>query len=406
MRLRALLIGTALLISPAAADMGQIHVSTEGATVSESAQKAIILANGKQEVLILGTELQANRKTPVVRFIPFPSEPTVELAPKGVFDRLAGLVAKYKLQYVHVFQSKGGPATQENSGVEVRFHAKLGSHDITVIRVRDAAMVRVWANRHFKKSGLPVAKSYKEAEAVIADYVARGIDWFVVDAVELSPDKHFIEPVAYRFASNALYYPLKDTNTFGGKGEIELFIAAPTTLCAPGSDSWFQSGDTMSEGDMAAETNRHRAGPCLGLPLTKASTSAMLVPAEHDLEAIWPEGNAFFGGKPVFLQAIRYVGNYQFDRDVMVALPQGVARALDAPEIENTSPWNIGPDLMRDEDPQCLKKPDPGPCKGMFESYYFDQKAKSCQTFFWGGCQGTVPFKTLQDCEKICRPAH
>jgi hypothetical protein len=400
MRLRALLIGTALLAAPAAADMGQIHVSTEGATVSESAQKAIILANGKQEVLILGTELAANRKVPVVRFIPFPSEPTVELAPKGVFDRLAGLVGKYKLQYVHVAHSKGGPATRESSGVEVRFHAKLGSHDITVIRVRDAAMVRVWANRHFKKNGLPVAKSYKEAEAVIADYVARGIDWFVVDAVELSPERRVIEPVAYRFSSTSLYYPLKNTNTFGGKGEIELFIAAPTTLCAPGSNIFFE------EGDKALDAQGRHTGPCLGLASAKASTSAMLVPAEHDLQAIWPDGDVFFGGKPVFLQAVRYVGDYKFDHDVIVPLPQGVAKALDAPEFENTSPWNIGADLMRDEDPQCLKKPDPGPCKGLFESYYFEPKTRSCTTFFWGGCAGTVPFKTLQECEKICRPAH
>lgn len=404
MRMRALLIGTALAISPAAADMGQIHVSTEGATVSESAQKAIILVNGKQEVLILGTELQASRKTPVVRFIPFPSEPQVELAPRGVFDRLAGLVAKYKLQYVHTFQSKGGPGTQQTSGVEVRFHAKLGSHDITVIRVRDAAMVRVWANRYFKKNGLPVAKSYKEAEAVVADYVARGIDWFVVDAVELSADKHFIEPVAYRFASNALYYPLKDTNTFGGKGEIELFIAAPTTLCAPGSTTWFERGDTMSEGDMAIESGKHRAGPCLGMDLTKASTSAMLVPAEHDLEAIWPEGNAFFGGTPVFLQAVRYVGEYKFERDVIVPLPQGVAKALNAPKVENTNPWGLSPDLMRDVDSQCLAIPDPGPCKGMFEVYYFDHKTKTCKTTFWGGCAGTVPFKTRGECESVCTP--
>ena len=400
MRLRALLIGTVLLASPAAADMGQIHISVEGTSVSESAQKAIILANGTQEVLILGTELKASRKTPIVRFIPFPSEPQVQLAPKGVFDRLAGLVAKYKLQYVHTFHSKGGPGTQENSGVEVRFSAKLGAHDITVIRVRDAAKIRAWANAYFKKKGLPAAKNYHEAEAVITDYVARGIDWFVMDAVELSPEQRFVEPLAYRFASTSLYYPLKDTNTFGGKGEIELFVAAPTTLCAPGSNIFFE------EGDKGLDAAGHQTGPCLGLAGAKASTSAMLVPAERDLAAIWPEGDALFAGKPVFLQAIRYVGEYKFDRDVMLPLPQGVAKAFDVPIVENSNPWNINPDLMRDEDPQCLKKPDPGPCKGLFERFHYDQQSKSCKPFFWGGCQGTVPFETREDCEKLCRPGH
>jgi hypothetical protein len=396
----AALLAAAMLFTPASADMGQIHVSLAGVTVSESAQKAIILSNGKEEVLILGTELAASKKTAVVRFIPFPAEPKVALAPKGVFDRLAGLVAKYKLQYVHTFHSKGGPATIGKSGVEVRFSAKLGSHDITVIRVRDASQLRAWANGYFKKMGLPTAKSYREAETIVADYVARGIDWFVVDSVKLSPDKRIVEPVAYRFASTSLYYPLKDTNTFGGKGEIELFVVAPSTLCAPGSDTFFASGDAWNEGDMAVEESGRRAGPCLGMALSKASTSAMLVPAEHDLAALWPEGNAFFAGKPVFLQAIRYVGAYQFERDVMVPLPAGVAKALVAPEPGDNPFAGL---LLPEEHAQCRKVPERGPCKGLFEKFYFDGKSKSCKPFDWGGCQGEVPFETQAECEKTCR---
>jgi hypothetical protein len=65
-----------LLSAPnALADMGRVFVSTTGVTVSEDAQKAIILHNNKKEVLILGTQLRADRRTPIIRFIPFPSEP-------------------------------------------------------------------------------------------------------------------------------------------------------------------------------------------------------------------------------------------------------------------------------------------------------------------------------------------
>ena len=31
-------------------------------------------------------------------------------------------------------------------------------------------------------------------------------------------EPRFIEPVAYRFKSKELYYPLKTSNTFGGQG--------------------------------------------------------------------------------------------------------------------------------------------------------------------------------------------
>jgi hypothetical protein len=50
----------------------------------------------------------------------------------------------------------------------------------------------------------------------------------------------------------------------------------------------------------------------------------------------------------------------------------------------------------------CLLKPDPGPCKGRFDGYYFDGNSRTCKLFFHGGCQGTIPFKTEDECEKEC----
>ena len=399
MSLRSFLAGvflaSPLLATMATADMGQVHVSLEGATVSESAQKAIILHNNREEVLILGTELQASQQTPIIRFIPFPTEPQVSLAPRGVFERLAGLVAKYKLQYVFTYFTKGGPPSQKQTGVEVHFSARLGAHDLTVIRVREAAGFRAWVNGYFRKKGLPYHDQYRDAEAIVADYVARGIDYFVLDAVELSVEKRFVDPVVYRFATTSLYYPLKTSNTFGGKGEIELFIAAPTTLCAPDSFGAFEPFDK------AINAAGHVTGDCLNMRV-EASTSAMLVPEEHDLESIYPAVGGFFGGKPVYLQAIRYVGDYHFDSDVLVPLPQGVAKALDAPEPDEGDFGRWGVHLMVGEYAQCRKVPEKGPCKGLFEMYYFDGQSRSCKPFYWGGCQGEVPFKTREDCEKTC----
>lgn len=390
MKLRNLSFGAVLFFAPASADMGQIHVETQGVSVSESAQKAIILVNGSEEVLILGTELKASKPTPVVRFIPFPAEPKVAVAPKGAFEAMARLVAKYRLQYVTTWQSKGGPEKVERDGVEVRFAAKMGGHDLTVIRVTNAKAVRSWVNAYFKKKHLPIAASYAGAEKVIADYVARGIDWFVLDAVELSPASQAIEPIAYSFASKALYYPLKNTNTFGGTGEVELFVIAPTTLCAPGASGFLDTGD------WALDAAGKHAGPCFGLK-AKASTSALLVPEEHDVAAIWPED--FFAGKPAYLQAIRYAGPFKFDADVMISLPNGIAEALGAPE-EGGNPFLD--QLVPEEHKLCRALPDRGPCKGLFEGWYFDQKSRSCKSFVWGGCQGNVPFKTEDECKKRC----
>ncbi len=40
----------------------------------------------------------------------------------------------------------------------------------------------------------------------------------------------------------------------------------------------------------------------------------------------------------------------------------------------------------------------------MFEKYYYNAKEKKCASFFWGGCEGVVPFETVGECEKTCLP--
>jgi hypothetical protein len=386
----------ALFAIAAQADMGRVTVHAQGVDLSESAQKAIILHNGKREVLILGTELQANKITPIIRFIPFPAQPKAELAPAGVFDKLAGLVKKYDLQYVHVFRSKGPGGGKANlSGVEVKFSARLGAHDMTMIKVTDAGAFRGWVNAYFKHMKLPAAKSYPVEEGIVADYVKRGLKYFVLDYVEVTPETRFIDPVAYTFDSAKLYYPLKDTNSFGGKGEIDLFVAAPVTMCRPGSAVF------MNEGDKAVYENGNVAGPCLNLKL-QASTSALMVPAENDLEALYPGANAFFGGKPVFLQSMHYDGEYKFADDIIIPLT-GMARAAVAPREDE---MNQGNPFFGGQPPPaaCTMKPEHGACKGIFDAYYFDPANKSCKRFDWGGC-GEVPFATEEQCVEACHPA-
>lgn len=54
-------------------------------------------------------------------------------------------------------------------------------------------------------------------------------------------------------------------------------------------------------------------------------------------------------------------------------------------------------------DSACYLVPDIGPCFGAFTKYYYDQNTNNCKSFTWGGCDGVVPFNTLQECENICQ---
>ena len=80
------------------ADMGAIYA--DDVEVKEDSQKAIILHNREEEVLILETDLSADKKTTIMRFIPFPSDPKVALAAPDVFEAAAELIKKHGLKFL------------------------------------------------------------------------------------------------------------------------------------------------------------------------------------------------------------------------------------------------------------------------------------------------------------------
>ena len=61
-----------------------------------------------------------------------------------------------------------------------------------------------------------------------------------------------------------------------------------------------------------------------------------------------------------------------------------------------------GPLAGEPADTRCSMKSKPGPCKALFERYYYEEKNKTCRPFFWGGCNGAVPFETMAECEQAC----
>ncbi len=207
----------------ATTDMEAI-VPAEGVDLSEPGQKAIIAHDGFEEILILGTDLNATSPTGALPFIPLPSEPKVSLAPKGCFDALNELIKKHNLRYVWQAKELARPGIGQS--VELRFHKKLGAHDVTVIKVNDAFHFRKWVNNYFKQKGLPQRDKYTEIENLVTDYLKRRISYFVFDFVRLAEKVISINPLIYQFKSRKLYYPLKITNIFGGRGKIELLIFA------------------------------------------------------------------------------------------------------------------------------------------------------------------------------------
>ncbi|XP_060764460.1 protein AMBP [Neoarius graeffei] len=52
----------------------------------------------------------------------------------------------------------------------------------------------------------------------------------------------------------------------------------------------------------------------------------------------------------------------------------------------------------------CTGAPDPGPCFGMFQRYYYNSSIMTCQEFTYGGCMGNPNnFATEKECLQTCR---
>jgi hypothetical protein len=51
---------------------------------------------------------------------------------------------------------------------------------------------------------------------------------------------------------------------------------------------------------------------------------------------------------------------------------------------------------------RCNLKPETGPCKAIYERYYYNSKERKCKSFIWGGCGGIVPFKNKEQCQRSC----
>lgn len=315
----------AFIAVPARADKG--HIWPSPVALSETAQKAILLHNRDEEVLILGVELNAEREAEILEFIPFPSEPRVSLVEGDPFARVQRLIAEKRLELERGEPTKAGGAP--HAAVELRFSARIGVHDVSVVQVNDAAGFEAWVRRFFEEKGIPAALDLAGVIPVAEDYLRRGFRHFVFDHVTVGRETRFAEPLAYRFRSERLYYPLKTSNIVGGKGTVDLVMILPGSL-------WVEE---------APEAVQRLWRTLRGIPDAphgwRPSSSAKVYPAEA--EAVFPGAAAFFGRTPkLYLQVLEFVGAYRFTDDLLLDLRDLRPFAWKLPLSDYLDPPSLG----------------------------------------------------------------
>ena len=230
----------------ASADRGGIPLYPT-VDILEPGQKAIVAWNGREEILILSTDVRANQSTLVLEFLPLPSNPrAVEKANFTSFTKLQEIIRKHTSTGYALRGLETLKGNELNRSVVVTFHEKIGAHDITIVKAENASELAFWVDEFLSRNNAANELSLEEYEAIFEDYISRGFPYFALDLVELSPDYKTVEPILYRFETDFLYYPLRISSLFSGDTNIMLFLLthqpfSSYILYRPGAGLWATS---------------------------------------------------------------------------------------------------------------------------------------------------------------------
>lgn len=198
------LISILLVPSLVLADRGSITL-VPGVQLEETGQHAIVAWNGTEEILILSTDVKSSQSAQVLELIPLPSHPTkVEEGSSESFEILVEIMNE-KMEETRKQLGRGA------EHVEITFHAKIGAHDVTVVKVNDVDYFIDWVADFSKERGFESFELPTHFKNTVSHYVERNIDYFVFDVINTKESTQTVNPLMYRFKTDYLYYPLEIT---------------------------------------------------------------------------------------------------------------------------------------------------------------------------------------------------
>ena len=226
----ALLFLAPLLQGPASADRGGIPFGA--VRYHEDAQNAIAAWNGKEEVLILSTDIRAEQSGKLLEMLPLPTIPSkITQGDSQQFKTFLSLFnAKLKpLTTKSTLRTAGDLPGGNSSSVQILFQQSVGAHNLTVAKVNDCDHYAEWVRGFAVQNGVVNYSIGTEMNQSVKEHLDRGISIFVFDIVEVGPDLRSQDPLVYRFNTSRFYYPMAITaassgNNGGTYPEVNLFM--------------------------------------------------------------------------------------------------------------------------------------------------------------------------------------
>ncbi len=220
----------AMAATDALANCGSIPFVAE-ARVYRPTQRAVTAFDGREQILLLSTDLRADRPTKVLEVLPFPSEPKVAVVEDDLFQK-ARQIIEDKLTGQQPASVKaavrGGPG-----GHDAEFHERTDVRNTVVVRLTDSRSFVTWVTNHLREAGVDDPSVSTRVKFLARDYARDGFTWFAFNVIELGPEMVARQSVRYRFATPRFYYPLRIMGTDSGSTTIRLVLISPRLVQMP-----------------------------------------------------------------------------------------------------------------------------------------------------------------------------
>ncbi len=237
----ACIMGFVICSSTIRADMGAIPFRPftpiyKYVDVFEPDQRALIAWNGKEEILILSTDLHASEDTNVLEVIPMPSEPNVVQGNMKVFKAAVDLLnSKLPKKAVVVGGSGGGGVFGIGDGseaktietppvAEITFHEKIGATDVAVVHVLNQKGFIEWVEKYLKTQNVVAPVIPDIMKKTVQEYLDDGYEWFSFNVVSLTKNPQSKQAMRYRFKTDSLFYPMRISRTDKGETHVSLTV--------------------------------------------------------------------------------------------------------------------------------------------------------------------------------------
>ncbi|MHB8079957.1 MAG: DUF2330 domain-containing protein [Candidatus Krumholzibacteriia bacterium] len=219
---------SSLLAAPAAPADGCFVWRNERIDIREPEQKAVILFEAGWEDLILEVRYEGAPEE-FGWIVPLPAEPELEPSSPDLFVRLSELTQEPRYGGAPGRHAAGLHAGVE--AVEVLQRKRVGIYDAAVLAARSGRALEAWlAGNGFR----PPAG----AGPLLAEYARRGWTFtamkIAADAADTATARRLgdgtIQPVRFRFRTEAPVFPLKISAANGGDADLLLYVLTPTAL--------------------------------------------------------------------------------------------------------------------------------------------------------------------------------